>query len=203
MERDGTEFHRHHHAKSCAQDVERRRAQRTGAVDERVVVILRHRRQRATQMFRGCRSPGAAGRDGARSARNQIDVVRHVLDCDIEEPGAARHHLTDAPRRGRRTEPERRGGARTHVDKQHAQTLAAEAGGEIDGRGGLAAAALLVGDRYYLHPPSSTLRARFIRVRPHGCGLWLLRRFWNGESLRVPRVPYTKEKKREERRTRV
>src|SRR3569833_894397 len=129
MEREGTEFHRHHHAMSCAQDVERRRA--------------------------------------------------------------------------RRTEPERRVGARTHVDKQHAQTLAAEAGGEIDGRGGLAAAALLVGDRYYLLPLSSTLRTRFIRVRPHGCGLWLLRRFWIGGALRVPGVPYTKEKRREERRTRV
>ena len=143
-------LHRHDHAVGRAQAVERQQAQRGRAVDQHEIVVSCHRHQclleallalvqsdqldlGAGQLAIRAQHAVAAGLGVDGSFGNGRLAEQHVVDAECELA------LVDARTHGRIA-------LRVEVDQQHALTDPGQSGGQVDAGGGLADAALLVGN---------------------------------------------------------
>ena len=140
------------HAVAAGQPVDGEQAQRRLAVDQHVVVAVEHRVQRAGQ-----RLFAADLVDQLDLGGRQVDVARHQVQP--RHPGGDQHLVDRHPRLDqqvvhgvvelvvRHAETRRQRALRVEVDEQHPAAVLGEAGAQIDRRGGLADAALLVAHR--------------------------------------------------------
>ena len=141
---------RHQHLAGGVQAVDGEQAERRRAVDEDVVVVVEHRldgpaqpvlpAERRHQLDLGAGQVEAGRGDEQVLHRRRLDAVleRHLVHDDVVHRGLE-PAVVDA---------ETRGGValRVEVDDQRAVAQLGQAGTEVDGGGGLADAALLVGD---------------------------------------------------------
>ena len=140
------------HAVRAGQPVDGEQAQRRLAVDQHVVVAVQHRMQRAGQ-----RLLAADLVDQLDLRCRQVDVARHQVH--VLDPGVDQHVVDGHPRLDqqvvhgvlelvvRHAEPRRQRALRIEVDQQHPPAVLGQAGAQVDGRRGLADAALLVAHR--------------------------------------------------------
>ena len=153
LERVVLALHRHQHAVGGHQGVDRQHVQRRRAVDEDHVVVVAHRLQRH----------GAAAARGRRSSSAAAPRRRSGPGWRAAARSRAPAACSDAPRRAvqsptstsqlpcssvRLLDAAAHGGValRVEVHQQHAAPRRRQRGGEVDGSGGLADPALLVGD---------------------------------------------------------
>ena len=138
-------LHRHEHAVGGGERVHGQRPERRGAVDEDEPVAVARRRQRVGQVpLARVAAPELGGRASevglagtvSRFAKRVCWTTRVERDAVEQVRGRRLQPLQSEPRSGVRL--------RVEVDHEHALSGLGETGGEIDGRRGLADAALLV-----------------------------------------------------------
>ena len=155
LQREIFALHGHDHALGRAQAVEREQAQGGRAVDEDEVVIPAHRRQgvfqalftlfKLNQLHLSARQLAIGAQHGIAAARlGQIGRAAHRFG----HGDAADEHVIHAMRQAVLVHARSHRGIalRVHIHQQHALPDAGQPCGEIDGRGGFANAAFLVGD---------------------------------------------------------
>ena len=138
----------HQHAVSRRQGVDGEQAQGGGTIDDDKAVGGKPALQRALQLILAIFLADKLHlrRGHADIARKQGKILHAGFAYSAPKAGAACQHLVHGDAAG--LLPQAAGGValRVHIDKQGVLPALGQAGGQVDGRGGFAHAALLIGD---------------------------------------------------------
>jgi hypothetical protein len=148
---------RHQNRVRCGHGIDRQQVQRRRTVDQHIGVVARlpHRLQGVAQLERAARLVPELQLDAGqvRVGRHQVEPREVGLDHRRAHRLLAHQHVVEGGLALGATDAEARGGValRIGVHQQHLFADGGEGGAEIDRRGGLADAALLVGDDQHPH----------------------------------------------------